>query len=216
MNTSYFWFNIFIPSIGCFLASFLGWASVPNMLKDRKNNNLTKDPLPYPIAFLTVFSFIIYGILVNDYWTTFGNILPTIGNFINLIISLRLCKNVNTIFKLEIINIFGIILIIFELLVSFSSFIITNNLLKIYIITYFTIILCSLMFIIPTIETFNSIKNKNSNNISLPLSLAGISCSSFWTIYGYTMKLTGLWIPNAIGILFTGFTLFIKLLFIKN
>ena len=62
----------------------------------------------------------------------------------------------------------------------------------------------------PSVEAVKAIRRRDASLLSMPLSVAGMTCSSFWAVYGLAVAETAIWFPNAALFLLSAFNLAVK------
>ena len=62
----------------------------------------------------------------------------------------------------------------------------------------------------PSFEAVSAIRRRDARLLSLPLSIAGMLCSSFWTAYGVAVLEPSIWLPNGMLLLLSAFNAGVK------
>jgi hypothetical protein len=73
------------------------------------------------------------------------------------------------------------------------------------------IVLTVALFASPCLEALSAIRTRDASALCLPLITAGLVCSSFWTIYGFTFGIIAIWAPNGAGAALSAFSICVKL-----
>jgi len=204
------WFTTAIPMVGSLLACVLGFAAVPQMLQDRKNGRLSKDPVPYPVAFITCFSWCLYGATIRDPWPLVGNILPVMSTGFCTVTAIGYCRDPIMQARAEKLTISGIAILLGVILFSVSSVVFDDLAVRGEIAGLVCTILCILQFSSPCVAAVVAVRTRDASKLSLPLASADTLCSFFWTLYGFTAGLPAMWLPNSIGFVLSSSVCLVK------
>ncbi|KAJ3381888.1 hypothetical protein HDU92_005081 [Lobulomyces angularis] len=173
-----------IPAIGCLMAHVLFFSPLLTVLRVRKEKNLGPlNPVPYPWMANQTFAWIIYSLLIEDWFFLFSNF---VGYFLGLFYTFETYPLANTQQrKMMIISFFAGSA--FSLLaggVSIMSLKPINSPFQRVPLGTVAVIIQLLFFASPFTVIFKVIKTRNSASIHAPLCITTIMCSGSWAIYG--------------------------------
>jgi len=193
------WLTTVVPAVGSVLGCILGFAAVPQMLQDRKDGRLSKDPVPYPVAFITCFSWCLYGATIRDPWPLVGNILPVLSTAFCTVTALGYCRDPKMAARAEKLMISGIAILLGLILFSVSNVVFDDLAVRGEIAGFVCTGLCIMQFSSPCVAAITAVRKWDASKLSLPLAVADTLCAFFWTVYGTTAGLHAMWVPNSIG-----------------
>lgn len=203
--------ELVVPSVGSILTWILAFSPIPTLLQDRHYDQLSVDPTPFPAYFTATFGWCIFAAVTADPWPFIGNMPPMLSFLFCTLSALRLCKNAATAERLELLTITGVVILVFMILLTLSPVIIESRATRTWLAGAIAPSLTFWQAMAPSIEAVSSIRNRDASLLSLPLSVAGMLCSSFWTIYGCAVQQPAIWVPNGTLFGLSGFNLVVKI-----
>jgi len=191
----------------------LFYSACPGLWKDRRAGRLTTDPIPFPIAWLNTLLWVVYGVVINDYWIFAGNFIGLGATTFNTVTVLRLCRDSGTTRLLEAIVICGVILFVTIMASTTSPMFIVDATVRRSIIATACTAIILVMFASPTLGAITAFRSSDASKVNLPLCLAQLVNGILWTAYGLSQGDLFVVGPNSFGSLLAIVNLLAKLLF---
>jgi solute carrier family 50 (sugar transporter) len=219
------WFtHIACPAFGTVLCVIMWFSSLSSILRVRQDKNLgSLNPIPYGIAALNCIAWVLYSILLHDYYIFFANLFGVALAFFYAITGLVLLHkrgdhaDMITFNRLEFILVGGILFytalgLVIGIILSSPDDMGTNK----------TIVgTCAITFLLmyyaaPCSTLYHVIATRDSSSLHAPMLVANLANGAMWTIYGIAaMNDPIVYGSNGFGVVFSIFQLTLKALFYK-
>ena len=199
-----------VPAIGSALCWMLAFSPLPTLLQDRHSHQLSVDPTPFPVFFTAAFGWCIFACVAGDPWPFIGNLPPMLSFFFCTCSALRLCRNQRMAEKLELLALIGITMIAMLVLLTLSPIVIRDADTRRRVIGTVAPLLTCWQAMAPSVEALSALRRRDATLLSLPLSVAGLACSSFWAVYGVAVAEPSIWVPNGMLCVLSGFNVCVK------
>lgn len=203
--------KLLVPAVGSGLCWLLAFSPLPTLLQDRFHNQLSVDPTPFPVYFTAAFGWCIFAIVSNDPWPFIGNLPPLLSFFFCTTSALRLCRNQRMAERLEVLTLGGVVIIVLMILLTLSAMVVEDPATRRSVAGTIAPSLTCWQAMAPSIEAVSAIRRRDARLLSLPLSIAGMMCSLFWTIYGVSVEEPSIYLPNGMLLLLSAFNAGVKL-----
>lgn len=202
--------KLVVPAVGSILTWVLAFSPIPTLLEDRHYDRLTVDPTPFPAYFIATFGWCIFAAVTADPWTFVGNFPPMLSFLFCTLSSFRLCKSQLMAERLEQLTMAGVVVLALMIMGTLSPVIIESGLIRLRVAGTIAPTLTCWQAMAPSFEAISAVRRRDASLLSLPLSLAGMLCSSFWTLYGAAISQRAIWLPNGTLFLLSSFNLAVK------
>ncbi|KAH6591717.1 hypothetical protein BASA50_008520 [Batrachochytrium salamandrivorans] len=189
-----------IPGIGCLTALWIFIAPFKSVRKIDKTDSLDNvNPFPFPMIMANCLGWLVYGLLVQDPYVFFPNI---VGYQLGVYYTLTSYRVSGKDFQSRVIQ----ILVVSSVLVfsgAFVSFIVLNGAYPARTIMGLVCVMILAVFYSAPLSGFYSvIKNKDASSIDPILAAASLVNGSLWSIYGLALGDAFIWSPNLLGVVF--------------
>lgn len=217
--------HIACPVLGTILCVIMWFSSLSSIRLVRKTEDLgSLNPIPYGIAAMNCIAWVLYSILLHDYYIFFANLFGVTLAFFYAITGLILLHKRNkpadmiTFKWLEFILVGGIFFytilgLIIGIILSGPDDLATSK----------TIVgTCAITFLVmyyaaPCSTIFQVISAKDSTSLHAPMLFANLANGAMWTIYGVVaIDDPIVYGSNGFGVVFACFQLTLKFLFRKT
>ena len=199
--------KLVVPAVGSLLTWFLALSPIPTLLQDRHFDRLTVDPTPFPAYFAATFGWCVFSAVAADQWPFVGNFPPMLSFLFCTLSSFRLCKSQPMAERLEQLTLAGFVVVVLMIMVTASSVVIESSQTRLRVAGVVAPSLTCWQALSPCFEAVAAIRKGDASLLSLPLSLAGLLCSCFWTVYGVAISQPAISLPNGTLFLLSAFNL---------
>lgn len=208
--------TVLVPMLGSTLGWILGFSPIPQLIRDARGGQLTKDPTPYPVAFTCNFAWALLGLALDDPWPTIGNLGPIMANLFATITALRLCADPRVANRIQLLTMAGMGLLLALSVLTLRPWVVSDADGRAKIAGYAAMSLCFAQFSSPLVEVKRAITSGDASSLSLPLATTGVACTLFWAAYGLSVSVPAIWIPNGGGCILSVFVCLIKLRYYRG
>ncbi|KAJ3044804.1 hypothetical protein HDV00_000681 [Rhizophlyctis rosea] len=205
-----------VPTIGIFTSVSMALAPLAAVRRVRREGTLgTVNPFPFVLTACNATAWVIYALLVKDYFIFVTNILGTLLGTYNTFWTFHYAsastqsRMVTTwLFMTAVIYIGGMI-----------SFIVLPDhvangvaIAKTLMGAISTFVLLGL-YSSPLLTLYTVVKQRNSETISYPLAIASLVNGALWFVYGLAVGDYFVWVPNGIGAILAVVQIVLKVVF---
>jgi len=193
--------EVAVPATGTALVWILGLSPIPALLQDRKEKQISTDPIPFALAMTSSCVWSIYGVIVADVWLCAAHIPGAVCWTFSVSTALRFTKDQRMASRIELLLVAGVGATLVLCVVVMTPLLLTDADARINVAGTFGIIMTSLQFLAPLAEAVNAVRTGDGSALSLPLGVAGMLCGTFWGVYGCQKNNVTIWGPNVAVVL---------------
>lgn len=198
------------PGLGCVICNIMFLIQLQSVMEARKRKKLgTTSPYPYAILTVCQIGWTAYSYMLKDYFVFFSSALGVITGMLSCFTALHLLERprhskYEELERLWVENILLIGLGYWIVILFFATIVINSASSQGIQLVGASAACCSILYYgVPLVSMREIIRQRDASRLYLPTIIINLCNSGLWFIYGISLQLVSICLPNAIGLTLT-------------
>mmetsp|Transcript_19062 Transcript_19062/g.30840 ORF Transcript_19062/g.30840 Transcript_19062/m.30840 type:complete len:227 (+) Transcript_19062:524-1204(+) len=206
MDWEYIGTKLVAPGVGCLLANVMYFSGVSAMMRCKRAGRLgDMNPLPFPVMLATNISWIMYSILLGDYFLFFSDAPGAMVSVYFTQVGYSLTQDKSKTRAAMETSLMSLIMALLTLTLYVG--IVARDASpehKQIVVGIFANLVLVMYYAAPLSEVKEVIRTRDSRSLYFPLAVAQTICGGSWLVYGIALNDPFIYAPNGMGTILGG------------